>query len=305
MRNRFVYLASLLVLGAVVAMGQQPWENPGTTTPTPDCSPFGDQYDGSAWYCVNQGTFPWFAAGGGWTTMLRIAAPQSGAIRVVYDFSEQANGSVDPVELDYKVYGSTTVEFSSKAVFPLSPNQPLELTLLGRHSEAPGYQSTPSGSVHVEIDCPDKATCAAVTPQLIYSYLPAKSWFLSGTMSSEISLPSKADSNAWSVVGVNNPQSDPLKSQFITFAILNDSGIDQQYTVTAYNANGVQVGTKTTDTLVADQSTGKVLQNFLTTLPAGLVKLRVTGGYSIFTALQFNGPAATALVPVAEGPAHE
>jgi hypothetical protein len=61
------------------------------------------------------------------------------------------------------------------------------------------------------------------------------------------------------------------------------------------------VGSKTTESVVAGQSVAQVLQAWMTGLPSGLLKVRVSSsGSSIVTFLQFNGLAATALLPVAE-----
>ena len=297
MRSHFVLLAGLLVLGTSSLMGQKPWENPGTTTPNPVCGPFQDQYDGTAWYCYYQGTFPWFDAGGGWTTMLRVAAPSSGAVHVIYDFFQLKDGSVDPVALNVLQNG-TAVDPTSKHQFDLNPNQPSETTLLSAHTETGDVEA--SGSVHVTINCPDQATCAQIMPQLIYTYLPKNPWYLSGFLSSNVSLPTATTSPAWSAVGMNN-LSDSSNLQFMTLAVFNDSGADQTYTVTAYDTAGKNVGQATTPTVTAGQSKGYVLHQFLTGLPNGLLKIKVTGtGTCLFTPLQFNGPAASALLPVAE-----
>jgi hypothetical protein len=303
MRHRCVYLAGALVLSTVSAMGQL-WINPGTTTSPSSCAPFHDQSAGTTeYYCYYGGSFPWFAAGGGWTTTLRIAAPASGTIQVKYDFTDK---------LDYLQYGDTSPTDSSEALFELSPNQPSEVTLLGLSNEGPPYATASTGTVHVEVRCADKATCAAVVPQLIYSALPGTPWYLSGTMSMDISVPTQPDSTVWSAVGVNDPQASTSTklNQIMSFVILNDSGIDQQYTVSAYNQSGALIGSKVVS-VGNGVSKGYVLDtSVIPNLPAGLVKLRVAGNVTDtsgvdgptcqLTVLQFKGMAATALLPVAE-----
>jgi hypothetical protein len=255
------------------------------------------------YYCYYGGSFPWFAAGGGWTTTLRIAAPASGTIEVKYDFTNK---------LDYLQYGETSPTGSEGALFDLSPNQPSEVTLLGLSDEGAPYATAATGTVHVEVRCADKATCAAVAPQLIYSALPGTPWYLSGTMSMDISVPTQPDSTVWSAVGVNDPQpSNSSKlNQIISFVILNDSGIDQQYTVSAYSQTGALLGSKVVP-VGNGRSVGQVLDaSVIPNLPAGLVKLRVAGNVTDnsgvggptcqLTVLQFKGAAATALLPVAE-----
>ena len=291
---RNAFLTTVLALAAVPAMAQ-PWINPIS----PDCGPFQQQFDGAtAGHCYFQGTFPWFAAGGGWNTVLRVAAPASGAIQVKFDFFMQnANNQVDPVILDITQTGVSGVTADSSYVFVLNPNQPTEVSLQGLHSEASSYGTSATGTVKVEVDCPTQLTCMQVMPQLIYSALPAYHWFLSGSLSTNVSLPSQTTSQIWTAVG----RSDPAKSQFVSFVIFNDSGVDQTYTVTAFDQTGAQVGSNTA--VGSGLSKGLLVHSFISNLPAGIIKLRVTGqGTCLFTALQFNGPAATALVPVAEVP---
>ena len=297
MRSKFVLLAGLLVLGTSSAIGQA-WVNPGTSG-GPDCGPFQDQWVGaSSWYCYYEGTFPWFDAGGGWITVLRVAAPSSAAVHVKYDFFQLNNGSVDPVALDMTRSGNALQADSSYA-FDLSPNQPAEVTLMSKHND--NGPSEASGSVHVEIDCPNQATCFQIMPQLIYTHLPTFHWFLSGALSPNVSLPTAPDSQIWAFTGISYPQSDSSKNQIMSFAIFNDSGADQTYTVVAYDETGTKAGQNTTPTVVAGQSFADTLNHFIPGLPNGLLKVLVTGtGTSVFTALQFNGPAATALLPVAE-----
>ena len=306
MSNRLLFLTGMTVLGISIARGQPAWQNPGTTTPSPDCSPFQQEYGNApAWYCVYQGVFPWFDAGGGWTTVLRVSAPASGAIQVAYSFIEKAtDGTIRAPILDFKQYGDATTTSGSRVVFALNPNQPSELTLVGRHPDGINPAEA-KGSVTVTINCPDKATCAAVTPQLIYTELPAASWYLSAPISTTVSLPSQPRVLTWSTVGVNNPQGGSQTKQFMTYAIYNNSGSDRPYTLTAYDKNGAVVGVRTTENVMPDVSIAEVLdESSMPGLPAGLIKLTVSGtGPSIVTFLQFIGPAATALVPVAETPA--
>jgi hypothetical protein len=294
----------MLALGAVSATGQN-WINPGTTSSPSSCAPFKDQFAGPtslSYYCYYNGTFPWLAAGGGWTTGLRIAAPASGAIEVKYNFYQQdASGAVDPIQLDYQQFGNTGVDQSSDATFDLNKNQPSELTLLGKTIDGAAHLTTVTGTVRVEVRCPDKATCAATMPQLIYSALPGTPWYLSAAMSSNVSLPIQPDSTLWSVVGINDPNSSSL----ISFVILNDSGIDDQtYVVKVYDKAGAFVGS-TPVHVASGRNVGRVLDDkFLPTvpkLPVGPIKLVVEGtGTCLLTVLQFKGAAATALVPVAE-----
>ena len=306
MCHRLLCLTCFVALGVSIANGQPAWQNPGTTTPTPDCAPFTQEFASPpAWYCNYYGVFPWFDAGSGWTTVLRVSAPASGAIQVTYNFIEKAaDGTVQAPILDFKQYGDATPTSGSRAVFVLDRNQPSELTLIGRH---PDGVSPPEakGSVTVTISCPDKATCAAVAPQLIYTELPAISWYLSAPMSSTVSLPSQPRVLAWSAVGVNNPQGGSQAKQFMTYAIYNNSGSALAYTLTAYDKTGAVVGKRATEVIMPDVSIAEVLdESSMPGLPTGPIKVTVSGtGPSVVTFLQFIGPAATALVTAVETPA--
>lgn len=91
----------------------------------------------------------------------------------------------------------------------------------------------------------------------------------------------------------------------MSYAIHNNSGSDRAYTLTAYDKTGAVVGVRTTENVMPDVSIAEVLdESSMPGLPTGLIKVTVSGtGPSIVTFLQFIGPAATALVPVAETPA--
>ena len=126
--------------------------------------------------CYVSGTFVWLAAGGGWSSSIRVAAPASAAIGVDYTFYDTSGNNL---KLDTTIGGGSSTTSDNDVNFALSANQPAEVGLLGATSGAPKYASTATGSVYGVFYCPDATTCANVVPQLLYSALPGTPWALS------------------------------------------------------------------------------------------------------------------------------
>lgn len=138
---------ALLAL-AVAALRGQPIPVPGTQPPitgpvywsaaAPDCSSLAGESpvaivgaSGTVGYsCYVSGTFGWLAAGGGWTTAIRVAAPASAAIGVDYSFYDTGDNNLN---LDSTSNGSPAVS-GNDVNFTLSVNQPAEIDLLGATS---------------------------------------------------------------------------------------------------------------------------------------------------------------------------
>jgi len=174
MHTKSLCTLGLLILAAGTLPGQTYW----STSPSLDCggsnaggaivqgplqitAPTG----GTGYVCYVSGTFLWYAAGAGWHTAIRVAAPESGAIRADYSFVGIAG---NPLSLDLATNGGTTeTQSGSEAVFTLNANQPLEVDLLGRTGAGPGYSNQTGGSVYAIFECPDATTCSYVTPQLL------------------------------------------------------------------------------------------------------------------------------------------
>jgi hypothetical protein len=251
---------------------------------------------GTGYACGVTGTFVWWAAGGGWETSIRTAAPGSGAIGIQYVFYD---GDGSPIALD-------TISASSRASgntvsLVLSANQPTEVQLLGASSDAPQYNTTQTGSVFGIFLCPDPATCATVLPQLLYSSLPLKPWSLSVPIAWDSSfsfLQPSGLSTRWSAVGINDA------THVISFAIYNQSAMPASYTVRVYDSNGSLAGQATTPLVPGINGVGGVTgtRGFLltdvirTALPAGILKVTVEAStLSSALFLQFNGDSATSL----------
>jgi hypothetical protein len=246
--------------------------------------------------CYVSGTFVWLAAGGGWSSAIRVAAPASAAIGVDYTFYD---ASGDNLKLDTTIGSGSSTTSGNEVAFALSPNRPAEIGLLGATSDAPKYGSTATGSVYAVFYCPDAITCANVVPQLLYSALPATPWALSVPISWDTELWTQ-----WSAEGI-----DDGGTHRVSLVIYNEDMTATSYTVRIYDSTGSLAGTGTTPPIPPLQSLGTgsfgeggtygaLLSDVIATrLPPGVFKILVDGGskYSAVEVLQFNGLSATAL----------
>jgi len=298
-RLKPLHLIGLMTL-AFAHMYGQPTNGPVYwSTTQPDCSsinnetplPITDSTGATIGYsCYVAGTFVWLAAGGGWGTSIRVAAPASAPIGVDYSFFTPAGN-----QLSLDTSGSYT-QSASEVSFALSANQPAQLNLLGTTGKKNSTGSYPlaTGSVYAVFLCPDAATCSNVLPQLIYSALPSQPWSLS--------VPIAWDSQVWtqwSAEGVD----DGTPEHRVSLVIYNASTAATTYTVDVYNSAGSLVGSAQTPSIPgqanAEGGTYGVLLSSLikTPLPSGIFKVLVDGGTanSAVEMLQINGPSATTL----------
>jgi hypothetical protein len=312
MQIRAFPLMALMALAAT-ALNGQPVAVPGTQPPVtgpvywsataPDCSSLAGESpvaivsaSGTVGYsCYVSGTFVWLAAGGGWGTAIRVAAPASGAIGVDYSFYDTSGNNL---KLD-STSGSTAAASSNDLNFALSTNQPAEIGLWGATSDAPKYANTATGSVYAVFYCPDAVTCGNVLPQLLYSALPATPWSLSVPIAWDTAL-----GTAWSAVGV-----DDGGAHRVSLAIYNEDIAATSYRIWVFDSTGNLAASGTTPSIPPLQSLvggaygeggtyGAILSDVVAgPLPSGPFKIIVDGGsmYSAVEVLQFNGPSATAL----------
>ena len=296
------HLIGLMALAAAALHGQTTVHYWSPTKP--DCSSLGGETpigitDSNGkilgYSCFVTGTFAWLAAGAGWSSAIRVAAPASGAVGVVYLFYDKYGN-----ELSMDATGELAGTGSS-TVFVLAPNQPAELDLVGATLNAPDYNSTATGSVFAAFFCPSAATCADLLPQLIYSALPSIPWSLSVPIAWDYALTS-----TWSGVGM-----DDGGANLVSLVIYNEDIVATRYTVNVYDASGTLVGTGKTPLIPPLQNLGSdgygqggtygaLLKDVISTpLPAGVFKILVDGGpggvLSAVVMLQFNGPSATSL----------
>jgi hypothetical protein len=245
--------------------------------------------------CYVGGTFVWLAAGGGWSTAIRVAAPASAAIGVDYSFYDSSGNNL---KLD-STSGGAPAASSNDVNFALTANQPAEIDLLGATSDAPQYAQTATGTVYAVFYCPNAATCANVVPQLLYSALPTTPWSLSVPIAWDTALATQ-----WEAVGV-----DDGGARRVSLAIYNEDIAPTSYTIRVFDSTGKSAGTGATPSILPLQSLANgsygeggtyaaMLSDVVTTpLPSGPFKIVVDGGpiYSAVEVLQFNGPSATAL----------
>jgi hypothetical protein len=293
----FIVVAGPLVYG-------QPTNGPVYWSPTqPDCSSLSESAvtiknaagTTVGYSCWVSGTFLWLAAGGGWATNLRVAAPASAPVGVDYTFYDPSgnNLSVDATKNGVP----SSISSGNRISFALNGDQPSEIELLGGTGNGPGYSSTTTGSVFGVFYCPDADTCSNVLPQLIYSALPSQPW--------SVSVPIAFDGTEWtqwSAVGVNG------SGQSLALAIYNADVTATTYNVSVFDSSGNLVGSGTTPSIPPRQNLGNntfgqggtsgvFLSQVVPGLPQGVLKVVVDGGSlnSIVEVLQFNGPSATAL----------
>jgi hypothetical protein len=288
-----VWLAGLLTLGAFTVSAQTYWSTDSNLA----CGAYGDangkplQLESGAYVCYVYGTLPWYATGGGWNSSIRVAAPSTAPVAYFLEFGG-VNGSV--ATMDFRYEGDSTVYTGSTASSALNANQPLEVDLLGLHSQAPNYGPAANGPVVVLAECPDANTCSQVQAQLLYSALPGNPWSLSVPVTWD-----SQTSQVWSTVGV-----DDGAANLVSFVIYNLDSTDQAahtYTLNVYDSTGNLFGTATTPFVPLYGSYAALLRDVVTSIPPGGFKLQLVGTtQAVFEALQFHGVSAATLVATPE-----
>ena len=298
-RMKTLRFAGLMALCAVALYGQPATNGPvfWSTSSALDCNAnslqevsFPGPGGATVYSCYLTGTFVWFAAGGGYTTALRVAAPASAPLGVDYSFYDLSGNLLN---VDTKLGAGSATTSGNDVSVALAANQPLEVDMLGATANAPVYGPTTDGSVFVQLYCPDSITCYSVLPQLIYS---------AGTFIS-LSVPLAFDGSQWtqwSAQGI-----DDGAGQRISLVIYNQGSVATIYTVRVYDSNGNLVGTGTTPAINGYNSStgeagtyGDLLSNVVKTpLPSGILKVFVDGGSnnSSVLMLQSRGSAIAPL----------
>jgi hypothetical protein len=295
-----LHLCGLMALasGALYALppttGAQYW----STDPNLSCAAFHSLIieiplasGGKGYSCLVSGTLPWFAAGGAWSTSIRVAAPASGAIGIDYGFWQDGQR----ITMDTSS-GNGAVPASRNLVsLALNANQPSEIRLLGATSSASQYGTTQTGFVYAVFFCPDAATCATLVPQLLYSFAPIKPWSLSVPISWDSVYSSFQPTGigpGWSASGISDA------THLISFAICNQSRVPAAFAVRVFDGNGSLIGQSTTPSIPVAGTRGFLLTDVIgMPLPPGILKVTVDGGANLssVTFLQFNGDSATSL----------
>jgi hypothetical protein len=252
--------------------------------------------------CLVSGTFVWMAAGGSWSTSIRIAAPASGAIGIDYGFWQDGQR----ISMDTSP-GRGAVPVSSNLLsFALNANQPSEIRLLGATNNAPQYGTTQTGFVYANFFCPDAATCATLAPQLLYSFAPIKPWSLSVPISWDSGFSSFQPPGIlpkWSATGIALGSDD--ETHLISFAICNQSRFDATFNVQVFDGDGSLIGQGTTPSIPVLATHGFLLTDVIRTpLPPGILKITVDSGSNLssVTFLQFDGDSATSLQVASDSP---
>ena len=302
MSMKMPHFMGLMALAAAALHGQPPATGTQWWSTTPiDCSaidnvPTGSSYQitlpggGTGYYCYVSGTFVWLAAGGGYTTSLRVSGPASLAAQtgVAFDYLFYDTSGND-LSLDVTSTCSSSPASGRSVSCTLLPNQAAEVDLLGATSNAPGYSAITDGTVFAQFYCPDQNTCSNLLPQLIYSAPPTIS----------LSVPLAFDGfqwTQWSVAGI-----DDGGAHRVSLVIYNQNSTATIFTVRVYDSTGARVGIGTTpaipgyNTVTGEAGTyAALLSNIIPTpLPSGVFKVLVDGGSnkSSVMALQVNGRA--------------
>jgi hypothetical protein len=252
--------------------------------------------------CYVSGTFVWLAAGGTWSTTIRVAAPASAPVGVDYTFYDKSgqNQSLDSTINN----DSSTLGSGNDVNFALFANQPAEVELLGLTGDAgTGYSTTAEGSVYATFYCPDATTCSNVLPQLLYSALPTYDWSLSVPIAWDIG----GVSAQWSADGIDDSSTnaDPLTRRVVSFVVYNEETDAATFNIYVYDSDGNLAAQGTTPSIPGFNSvTGQagtyadLLSNVVSpSLPSGIFKILFDGGSSLSAVevLQINGPSATTL----------
>jgi hypothetical protein len=307
-----VLLKSLYLWGLIAVTGVGLYASPPTTgakfwstDPNLDCSAahaLAIQVQlasgGLGTSCLVSGTFVWMAAGGGWNSSIRVAAPASGPIGIDYGFWQDGKR----VSMDATLGNGAPAVSSNLIESVLNANQPSEILLLGATDNAPQYEATQTGFVYVNIFCPDATTCANVAPQLRYSFAPIKSLSLTVPIAWDSGFSSFQPPGIlprWSAMGVQDAEHQ------ISFAICNQSRVPAVFNVQVFDANGSLIGQAATPSIPVGAVQGFLLRDLIPTpLPPGVLKLTVDGGPSLSSVafFQFEKDSATNLQVFYDGP---
>jgi hypothetical protein len=307
-----VRIRSLHVLGLIALAGATLHSQSYYTITPPDCSGVGGPVDvvnaaGATvgFSCFVSGTFIWFAAGEAWSTAVRVAAPESGGIGVVYSFYDATGARLN---LDTTYGGGSTIMSGNGLQFSLTADQPAQVNLLGATRDAPNYNSIATGTVYAAFYCADAGTCSNVLPQLLYSALPTVPW----SLSAPIVWDNAPITTQWTAQGVDD--GDQHK---VSFVVYNQGRQSADFVFRIYDSKGHFVETGVTKSvpcmpllpsgIYGEAGTyGDLVANVIKRpLPSGLFKIVIDGGASIPSAvqmLQFDGTAATTMQVMSDGP---
>jgi hypothetical protein len=302
MTVKFACLTGLLVLGALAANAQTYWSTNSATA----CGAYGDSNGNPVppvsgvsgeYVCFVYGTLPWYAAGAGWGSSIRVAAPPTGAVNVTLSFTD-VNGNGTALDFQYK--GNSTVYNDTVAAKALFANQPMEVDLLGLKAEAPTYGVTEArGPVVVYAECPDAITCQQLQAQLIYLALPSNPWALSAPVVWDAQT-----WTGWSSIGIDDGKPGVDTVSFVVYNLADDK-LPHTYTLNVYDSTGALFSSGTTGLVAYLGSYARGVRDVITNVPTGEFKLQLVAAanqWVAFEALQFHGTTATTLVSAWENP---
>ncbi len=219
------------------------------STPTPpDCANYtvATLADGT-FACERYATFPWFAAGQGWSTQVAMfTAPVSGQQRgVQFQIGLGQGASVKAV------YGGLAGNYGNFTFVqpPVLAGTSARLDILSAAFAAPDLAY---GPLWVQLDAPDVQTLEAANLQLVFLFADS-----TGKYNTQLAVPpifnDQATSNwiaSFSETPIDRKASSP-NSNDCSFAVANLSAQPQSVTVSLFNQSGLLIAQKTTPTLTA------------------------------------------------------
>jgi len=265
------------------------------STPTPpDCANYtvAPLPDGT-YACERYATFPWFAAGQGWSTQVSLfTAPVPGQQRgVQFQIGLGPGASVKAVEGGLAGnYGPFTFVQP-----PVLAGSSARLDIL-----SPAFVTTDLayGPLWVQLDAPDVQTLEAANLQLIFLFADS-----TGKYNTQLAVPpifNDQATSAWITSFSETPidrKAASANSNDCSFAVANLSAQPQSVTVSLYDQSGILIAQKTTPVLAAGIPGGVYGTDFGTFF--GLTSSALTSlTGTIDGTVQFASSAGLPIVPL-------
>ncbi|HSR08052.1 MAG TPA: hypothetical protein VLM42_12940 [Bryobacteraceae bacterium] len=224
------------------------------STPTPpDCANYAvaPLADGT-FACERYATFPWFAAGQGWSTQVAMfTAPESGQLRGV-----QFQIGLGPGASVKAVYGGLAGTYGNFTFVqpPVLAGSSARLDIL---TAAFGTTDLAYGPLWVQMDAPDVQTLEAANLQLIFLFTDS-----TGKYNTQLAVPpifNDQAAPAWITSFSETPvdkKATAANSNDCSFAVANLTAQPQSVTVSLYDQSGNLLAQQTTPVLAAGIQTG-------------------------------------------------
>lgn len=216
--------------------------------------------------CQRYATFPWYAAGAGWTSQIPVFVPTGTTNIASFVFgvgSGNTAGLISGPEFG-SLFGGTAGNYGYFSTSPISvkPGGSARLDLIsGANCAGTNCAQSPNlgvGAMWVQITAPDAATVQASTMQLIYISAPSPG----AQDTTQVAVPPVYNDQAtakWMTTFAETPvesKSASANANNMAFAVTNLSGQAQSVTVSLYDLYGDLLAQKTTPVLQAGAVNG-------------------------------------------------